>query len=470
MDVRRRAGVPGLPDARAAAEALRGGGAGGADDARVRARRSRRTSLVSDILTPAPALAAELEGVPRGDARPPRPSRTSRRASRRSRSARGCRARGVGARAVAARPTALVAIGLEQGPPRVQRLPRAARARRRCRTVHTGLSRSLTMVGDAPAARVPARVAVVAARRRAAAVGAGRAARSRRRRAPARSCSSRPRRRRTRRTGSLRAALDGLARRAGARDRDLRPSRAIAAPANAVLVPWMSYAQTMPRCDLVVTHGGHGTLARALASGCPVRRLPGRRRHGRERRARGLGRRRRAARAALLHAVGRAAGGPAGAARRPRCARARRSSPRWASAHPGPATAAAQLERWAATVRASAARAPAESASGSVRAAWDDRGPGRVPVRPGVPPSRGRCRRRRTRRSGSPRRRGRRRANVVIEPVQPAVDDCGWPCVSWPRTKATVTFEQSTGVSSVTLTVVGDGVAELERRPRPSAS
>ncbi len=26
----------------------------------------------------------------------------------------------------------------------------------------------------------------------------------------------------------------------------------------------------MPRCDLVVTHGGHGTLARALVNGCPV--------------------------------------------------------------------------------------------------------------------------------------------------------------------------------------------------------
>ncbi len=26
----------------------------------------------------------------------------------------------------------------------------------------------------------------------------------------------------------------------------------------------------MPRCDVVVTHGGHGTLVRALASGCAV--------------------------------------------------------------------------------------------------------------------------------------------------------------------------------------------------------
>jgi UDP:flavonoid glycosyltransferase YjiC (YdhE family) len=41
-------------------------------------------------------------------------------------------------------------------------------------------------------------------------------------------------------------------------------------PANAVVVPWMSYARTMPGCDAVLTHGGHGTLVRALTSGCPV--------------------------------------------------------------------------------------------------------------------------------------------------------------------------------------------------------
>ncbi|HEV2752875.1 MAG TPA: nucleotide disphospho-sugar-binding domain-containing protein, partial [Solirubrobacteraceae bacterium] len=30
----------------------------------------------------------------------------------------------------------------------------------------------------------------------------------------------------------------------------------------------LSYARTMPRCDLVVCHGGHGTVVRALACGC----------------------------------------------------------------------------------------------------------------------------------------------------------------------------------------------------------
>ena len=41
-------------------------------------------------------------------------------------------------------------------------------------------------------------------------------------------------------------------------------------PANAVLVPWLSYARSMPACDVVVTHGGHGTLVRALSCGCAV--------------------------------------------------------------------------------------------------------------------------------------------------------------------------------------------------------
>ena len=41
-------------------------------------------------------------------------------------------------------------------------------------------------------------------------------------------------------------------------------------PANARVVDWLSYARTMPRCAAVVCHAGHGTVARALASGVPV--------------------------------------------------------------------------------------------------------------------------------------------------------------------------------------------------------
>ncbi len=41
-------------------------------------------------------------------------------------------------------------------------------------------------------------------------------------------------------------------------------------PANARVVPWLSYSQVMPEAALVVSHGGHGTVARALGTGVPV--------------------------------------------------------------------------------------------------------------------------------------------------------------------------------------------------------
>jgi MGT family glycosyltransferase len=44
--------------------------------------------------------------------------------------------------------------------------------------------------------------------------------------------------------------------------------------ANARLVEWLSYAQTMPRSALVVCHAGHGTMVRALAAGRPVLTVP----------------------------------------------------------------------------------------------------------------------------------------------------------------------------------------------------
>jgi UDP:flavonoid glycosyltransferase YjiC (YdhE family) len=42
------------------------------------------------------------------------------------------------------------------------------------------------------------------------------------------------------------------------------------APANAVVVDWLSYSQAMAAADLVICHGGHGTVARALGAGVPV--------------------------------------------------------------------------------------------------------------------------------------------------------------------------------------------------------
>jgi MGT family glycosyltransferase len=52
------------------------------------------------------------------------------------------------------------------------------------------------------------------------------------------------------------------------------PSSPLPVPANARVVEWVSYAQTMPHCDVVVCHAGHGTLARALTSGCAVVACP----------------------------------------------------------------------------------------------------------------------------------------------------------------------------------------------------
>jgi UDP:flavonoid glycosyltransferase YjiC (YdhE family) len=75
----------------------------------------------------------------------------------------------------------------------------------------------------------------------------------------------------------LRAALVGLAEEpvrvlAATNHRPLHVP--VAVPANARLVDWLSYSRTMPSCALVITHAGHGTLVRALACGCPVVAVP----------------------------------------------------------------------------------------------------------------------------------------------------------------------------------------------------
>jgi len=75
----------------------------------------------------------------------------------------------------------------------------------------------------------------------------------------------------------LRAALAGLGR---------EPVRVLATwnrrpvdgparvPANTRLVEWISYAETMPGSSLVICHAGHGTMVRALASGATVLTVP----------------------------------------------------------------------------------------------------------------------------------------------------------------------------------------------------
>jgi len=75
----------------------------------------------------------------------------------------------------------------------------------------------------------------------------------------------------------LRAAVTGLG---GERLRLLAPWNRRPPPvpvrpeANTRLVEWISYSRTMPRCALVICHAGHGTLARALACGVPVLTVP----------------------------------------------------------------------------------------------------------------------------------------------------------------------------------------------------
>jgi UDP:flavonoid glycosyltransferase YjiC (YdhE family) len=49
-----------------------------------------------------------------------------------------------------------------------------------------------------------------------------------------------------------------------------RPSAPIDVPANGMLVDWLSYSQVMAASDVVVCHGGHGTVARALGLGRPL--------------------------------------------------------------------------------------------------------------------------------------------------------------------------------------------------------
>ena len=147
----------------------------------------------------------------------------------------------------------------------------------------------------------------------------------------------------------LRAALEGLA---GAPVRVLatwnrRPlPRPVTVPSNARLVEWVSYSRTMPRCDLVVCHGGHGTVVRALACGAPVVASPSGGDMG-ENAARldwaGVGVRlpwRLCTPRGLRLAVERALGDP------PMAARARALSA-WAAARDGGSRAADEVERFA---------------------------------------------------------------------------------------------------------------------------
>jgi UDP:flavonoid glycosyltransferase YjiC (YdhE family) len=148
----------------------------------------------------------------------------------------------------------------------------------------------------------------------------------------------------------LRAALTGLA---GAPVRVIatyngrEPDPPVSVPANALLVPWLSYARSMPAADVVVTHGGHGTLVRALSCGCALVVCPAGGDMA-ENAARvdwaGLGvrlPRRLVGPRTLRLAVERALGDARIRARA-------RAVAAWIAAHDGARAAAGELERWAA--------------------------------------------------------------------------------------------------------------------------
>jgi UDP:flavonoid glycosyltransferase YjiC (YdhE family) len=224
---------------------------------------------VADILTPAPALAAELEGVPVATLVPhvhpqlPPGFPPYAIGARLPRTPLG--------RALWRATDPLVARGLEQG----RREYNACRARLGLAPlpwVHTGVSRSLTLVATVPHLEYPrdwpAWLRVVGplmweppSDRVAPPPGSGPVV------LVAPSTAQDPAHR------LLRAALAGLAGepvRVIATYNGREPDPPVEVPGNAVLVPWLSYSRTMPGCDLVVAHGGHGTLVRALACGCPV--------------------------------------------------------------------------------------------------------------------------------------------------------------------------------------------------------
>jgi UDP:flavonoid glycosyltransferase YjiC (YdhE family) len=233
----------------------------------------RPDAVVADVLTLAPALAAELEGVPwatliphvdpRGAAGLPPYSLGARL----PRTAAGRRLWGAADR--------LVRRGLELGRAELNDargrvgLPPLA-------YVHGGISRGLALVGTFPQLEYPR-----AWPPRTHVVGPllweppAEATEPPPGEAPlvlvAPSTSQDPRQR------LLRAALEGLASvpvrvLASTNRRALDPP--VDVPRNARVVEWVSYARTMPRCDVVVCHGGHGTVARALACGCAVVVVP----------------------------------------------------------------------------------------------------------------------------------------------------------------------------------------------------
>jgi len=227
----------------------------------------RPHAIVSDILTLAPALAGELEGVPVATLIPHTDPRGAPGMPPYSIGAR--RPRTAFGRAMWRATDGVVAGGLERG----RRELNETRARLGLPAlghVHGGISRALCLVATFPQLEYPrawpAEAHVVGpllweppAADVALPPGDGPLVLL----APS---TSQDRGQRL-----LRAALEGLA--------DL-PVRVLAStdrraldlpggvPANATLAEWVPYGRTLPRCDAVVCHAGHGTIALALRGAC----------------------------------------------------------------------------------------------------------------------------------------------------------------------------------------------------------
>jgi UDP:flavonoid glycosyltransferase YjiC (YdhE family) len=230
--------------------------------------------VVSDILTLAPALAAELEGIPRATLIPHIDPRGAPGAPPFSIGARLPRT--AAGRRLWSAFDPLIARGLQLGRSELNEtrarlgLPPQAH-------VHGGISRELAMVATFPQIEYPRPVAepgthVVGPLQWEPPFGDVELPPG-----DAPLILVAPSTAQDREGRMLRAALAGLA--------DL-PVRVLATtnkrgdvsgfdvPANARLVDWVSYSRTMPLCDLVVCHVGHGTLMRALTSGVPVVACP----------------------------------------------------------------------------------------------------------------------------------------------------------------------------------------------------
>ncbi len=233
----------------------------------------RPHAVVADILTLAPALAAELEGVPRATLIPHVHPHSARDFPIYSLGARMPRSR-LG-RAFWRRAQGQVDRGLELGRNELN----DARARVGLPPqsyVHGGLSRELTLVATFPQLEYPrtwaenqhvvgplmwepptAEVQLPPGNDPLVLIAPSTAQDSEHRML----------------TAALRGLADAPVRVLGTWNRRL-PPRPLPVSENTRLVDWVSYARTMPMCDVVVCHAGHGTLVRALSSGCAVVACP----------------------------------------------------------------------------------------------------------------------------------------------------------------------------------------------------